>query len=294
MKLLERNNMNSCALVALSKKFSKEDLSQALNNLKEFRPIKFLSRDIYYKEWAGTSFERLQDLHKAFSSNVSCIRAFRGGSGVLHFLSKVNFRLLKRNPKFFVGFSDLTPLLNMIYEKTGIIALHGPNALRKLDVKSRKCLKTALEAKNYSLGFDKIINSSDKKISGIIKGGNLAMCAWSLGSNFEINLKNKLVFFEDVGTNEYKAFNRLVQLKNSKKFKPKALIFGYMDIVKEKVFLEMLKELFPKIPIVWGVKVGHQLPNYTIPIGANCKIDFENKKINFTFPKSAKKYALKF
>ena len=296
MNLGEQNKINSCSLLSLSNLSSEKDIRQAKRNLEKegWDQIQFFSFESYFDRWAGTPENRLDRLHKSFSSDVDCIRVLRGGSGVIHLLSKVDFSLLKKKPKFFVGYSDVTPLLNTIYERTGIIALHGPNAAKKLDSLSQNCLKNALQAKNYSVSFKKIINKSQKEISGIIKGGNLAMSAWSLGSSFEIDLKDKVVFFEDIGTDEYKSFNRLIQLKNSKKFKPKALVFGYMDTVKENVFLEMLKELFPMIPIVWGVKAGHQLPNYTLPIGTNCKIDFEKKLLHFIFPKSAKKYAIKF
>lgn len=287
----------SCILVAPSNKVAKSDIPNAKINLNRegVTDIRFLPFFDYFSKWAGSSEHRLRQIHLSFLSDVDYIRAIKGGSGVLHFLSRVNFSFLKKKPKFFVGYSDLTPLLNCIYERTGILSLHGPHVLKKLDLGSISCLKQALQAKNYNLSFKSFLNAKNKRfLNGIAKGGNLSLAAWSMGSTFELNLKNKIVFFEDVDINNFSAYNKLAQLKNSKNFKPKALVFGYMDTVDEKLFLNMLKKLFPSVPIVWGVKFGHCLPNYTIPIGARCKIDFENKLIKFKFPKSAKKYAVRF
>lgn len=288
--------MVSCALVALSNKFNKKELSSAKQYLKS-RGIDVLFSPViknYFDKWAGNPEYRLNQINTAFSLDVDYISALKGGTGVLHFVSKVNFSILKTNPKFFIGYSDLTPLLNLIYERTGIVSLHGPNALKSLDEASIECMNEALQAKSYSLAFRDCINPSKKPIKGVIKGGNLSLCAWSLGTSTEIDLKNKIVFLEDVDINFRDFYNLLVQLKDSKNFKPLALLIGYVDVVDNGLVKDMLKNLFPSIPIVFGLKAGHQLPNYTIPIGSNCSIDFDRGLVTFKFPDSAKGYAVNF
>ncbi|MCA9478715.1 MAG: hypothetical protein KC535_06205, partial [Nanoarchaeota archaeon] len=161
---------------------------------------------------------------------------------------------------------------------------------------SKKILKTALSATDYRLPFSSFSDSSGKKsIKGIIQGGNLAMCAWSLGSSFEVQLKKRIVFFEDIGTNDATAYSRIVQLKESGSLQPKAIIFGYlMKVKKMNAFIKAVQELFPKVPIIYNLPIGHQLPNVTIPIGAETTIDFVRKEILFEFPKEAQEYKVIF
>lgn len=287
--------MTSCALISISHRLTEKKLARALENTKKlgFTKIRPAQVRSYYDRWSGTPKQRIASLHKAFDQDVACIRATSGGSGVIHLLDQVDYTALKNKPKFVIGYSDLTPLLNNIYEETGIIALHGPMALRELDEASADCLKKALAAQSYSIPFKHAHNIPKNPVKGILKGGNLALCTWSLGADFEIDLKNKVVFFEEVGTNDHIAYNRLMQLRNSKHFKPKALLFGYLDTVKDiKRFSKAVAEAFSGIPIIYNLPFGHQLPNLTIPIGAKATLDFEKQSIDITFPKETKQYAV--
>lgn len=289
--------MDSCELISTSFFVSPEEIKQAISHTENlgFTAVSFTpAGKKYFDKWAGTPNERQQQLENAFSNPSKCIRACLGGSGVIHFLSSVNFDSLLKHPRFVVGSSDLTPLLNNIFEQLGIITLHGPNAVKEVDEKTQKYLRMALQAEDYTIHFSSYESHGKKIVRGTIKGGNLAMCAWSLSSKFEIDLKNKIVFFEDIGTNFHIAYDRLVQLKNSKVLRPKAIIFGYLLEIKQlKKFIQAVQELFPNTPIIYGLPIGHQLPNLTIPIGAKTTLDFEKKTIKFTFSKQAKEYAVK-
>lgn len=295
--------MRSCGLITTSFFVSRKGVRTSKINANElgFPLVKdFTLKNKFFNKWPGTPKERLNKLHEAFSSDVNFIWACRGGSGIIQFLSDVDFSILQEKPKFIAGYSDLTPLLNMIYERTGVIALHSPMPFFSQVDEATDCLRTALQAKPYEVPFSSSVHQlTNKPLSGIVKGGNIAMCAWSLGSEFEINLSDVIVFFEDIGTTPYIAYNRLVQLKNSKKFNPKAIVFGYLDKTSKQscdgeLFESMAKDLFPRVPLVFGFPFGHRKPNYTIPIGGQATIDFENRKISFDFPDSAKKYAVDF
>lgn len=287
--------MNSCIFVGLSNNVKQSSIQQSHENATVigFEKITFNKLNNYLDIWAGTPEKRKNELENAFKSKTNCIWAYKGGSGIIHFIKKVDFKFLKKNPKLFLGYSDLTPLLNRIYEKTKLIALHGPIGVKPMDEESLKYLKKALKMENYSIPFKSYIiyKNNPKKIKKIIKGGNLAMISWSLGSSFQINLKNKIVFFEDIGTNDAIAYNRLIQLKLSGSLKPKAILFGYLQNIKKmSEFIQSVQELFPNIPIIYNLPIGHKQPNITIPIGSVCEIDFNTKKINFIFKNKHKSY----
>ena len=116
-----------------------------------------------------------------------------------------------------------------------------------------------------------------------------------------IDFVDKILFIEDkkiVGeigeVKDFQAYNYFIFLENYSLFKPKALVFGGLGIEKDEKLKNMIKEIFPDIPIIFGVPFGHQLPNITIPVGIDCDLDFNENKINFKFPESEKNYSLNF
>jgi muramoyltetrapeptide carboxypeptidase len=286
-----------CSLLTTSHVCTKKELKQVLKNLEDFgfNKIEDLnSKDSFLNHWGGSPKERTQNLYSAWNSNSDAIICFKGGSGISHFLPLVNIKKMK-GKKLFVGYSDITLLLNFLQKKKKIITFHGPNGLSKFDKQTSSSLKKALNMETYGISFEKekCFNIPKNNLKGKTIGGNLERLVETLFYT-KLNFKNKILFLEEVGHTEYKIFNLLMFLKTYQKgFKPKAILFGNLGIKNKKLMTKLIKEIFPDIPLITNLPFGHQIPKITIPIGANCEIDFKKEKIKFSFTRKHKKYAIK-
>ncbi len=252
---------------------------------------------------AGTDEERLDDLHSMFSNkDVKAIFNVRGGYGSGRLLDKINYGLIKRNPKIFVGYSDITALQMAFLKKTGLVTFAGP--MVAVDFASDNVDPFTEE------NFWKIITSSKKigKINnpnnekfytlskgrgeGSLIGGNLALLISLMGTDYQPHFNNSILLLEDIGEDPYRIDRMFYQLKYAKVFsKIKGVILGrFVDCyIKDKtqssltlndVISDYLEEL--KIPVLYNVKHGHIKENLTIPWGLKTKINTSRCFIEIT------------
>jgi muramoyltetrapeptide carboxypeptidase len=276
---------------------SKKEIKKVKENLDKigFEKIDdFISKDISFNWWAGSINERLTSFCNAWNSDSEVVMCCKGGSGVSHFLPLIKAHKLKKK-KIFVGYSDITLLLNFISKSLGIVTIHGPNGLKELDKRTIFSLKDALQMKNYGIRFaqKQCVNVSKSILEGKTIGGNLERLVETL-YYVNLNFNNKIIFLEEVGHTEYKIFNLLVFLKNHPSFNPRALVFGGLGVKNKKLMREMILSLFPDIPLIFDLNFGHTTPNISIPIGVDCRIDFEKGVIGFFFSNKDRKYSIKF
>lgn len=294
--MIPENKKLKCSLVELSYPSPLEEIKQSRKNLKGlgFSIIKeYISKGNYFERWSGNPDERLNRFYEAWNSDSDMIITVKGGSGISHFFQKIKRNKLKKK-KLFCGYSDVTLVLLYIVQKLRIISLHGPNASKELDSKSKKFLKKAIKMENYKIPFkrENILKNPEKEIIGKTIGGNLDRVVEYLIHN-KINFDNTILFLEEVHETDFKIFNNLMHLKNYRKFSPEAIIFGGMGEIDNQKMKRMVKEIFPNTPLLYGLPFGHQTPNITIPLGTTCKINFQKKEIQFKFSKRHRRYALK-
>lgn len=278
--------MKTIGIIALSGACDKE---QILNAKVFFETQGFnvkLSNNIFDKDryLAGSDDKKITELNNFFSdSDIDIIMCARGGYGAIRLINKINYDMIKNNPKIFCGFSDVTALLLMIYKKTGLITYHGPMAMSDFGNKSfkdeqEKTYNNFLSAiKNKKLEFsgDKIYKAGTAK--GIIWGGNLATVTSLCGLDFIPD--NDFVFFtEDLNEPTYKIDKMFQQLFNIEKFKNycKGIVLGDFIDVKDDFWLEeYFKELIERfnIPMVSGFKITHNQEKITLPIGKTCTLN---------------------
>lgn len=290
--------MVKCSALGTSYFSSQEDLEKISRNMKNlgFSGCEvFNSGDDFFDKWAGSPEDRLKLFYDSWNSNKNCVFATRGGSGVSHFMRKIDSSKLV-NKKLFVGYSDLTLLLNYLSKELNIITLHGPTAMADFDDETLHYLKKALAMENYSIDFKKsnTFNEPEERgVSGKVIGGNLTrLIEFLLYSDLDFN--DKIVFLEETESTEHKIFNLLFSLMNYKSFKPSAIVFGNLNIENGDLMKKMISDVFENVPIVFGLPFGHGSPNITIPIGADCLVDFKESKVAFSFPDSEKGYAVDF
>ena len=248
---------------------------------------------------SGTDDIRANDINCMFADkNIKGIFALRGGYGCARLLNLIDFKLIKKNPKIFVGYSDITALHIAINQKSKLITYHGPmistELIKGLDEYSANYYKkfifendTVEELYNPEEDNLEIINNGIS--SGQLIGGNLSLICSSLGTKYEINTKNKILFLEEVGEVPYKVDRMLTHLKQSGKLKDaNGIILGdFTDCVAPKdkkslslddIFNEIILPL--KKPTIYNLACGHCLPTLTLPLGAKIRLDANNIKLN--------------
>ena len=199
-----------------------------------------------------------------------CLLQFnaRGGYGSIRLINKIDYDLIKQNPKPFCGYSDITALLLMIYNKTGMITYHGPMFCSDFYKLDDYTIKNFGETINNSQTQIYNLNGNDytKSVEGILWGGNLSTLVSLCGQNF-IPQKDFIFFTEDLNEPVYKIDKMFTQLFNIEQFRQhcKGIIVGdFMGLDNQNWFEDLLNEL----------KITHNTSKKTIPIGEQCIINF--------------------
>ena len=282
--------MKTIGIIALSGACDKE---KVLNAKKFFETEGFnvkLSKNIFDKDryLAGSDDKKLEELHKFFTdSGIDIIMCARGGYGAIRLVNRIDYNLIKKNPKIFCGFSDVTALLLMIYKKTGMVVYHGPMATSDFGDESyplTSSLKGRENTYNFfldaikgeKLQFQGIKIYKDDSAQGIIWGGNLATVVSLCGLDFIPN-EDFIFFAEDLNEPVYKIDKMFQQLINIDKFKQncKGIVLGdFLDCGNEKLLSEYFEELAQRleIPLAGGFRITHEREKITVPIGRQAKL----------------------
>jgi muramoyltetrapeptide carboxypeptidase len=247
--------------------------------------------------FSGSIEQRLSDLQKAMDdSKIKLIFCSRGGYGMVHLLDKLSFEGMIQNPKWVVGYSDITAL-HAALQSNGIISLHAPMAKHFADEggsdKAVMYTKTVLTKGriNYEISAAEYSYLNRQgKASGQLFGGNLSVFCGILGSKYAVIPRNGILIIEDIGEEPYRVDRMIYQLKLARVFdRIKGLIVGcFTDYVEDK---EMYKPLYESImaavseytfPVCFGFPVGHVKDNYPVLMGADAVLTVINDRIFFT------------
>jgi muramoyltetrapeptide carboxypeptidase len=247
----------------------------------------------YHGYLAGEDSMRLQDLHYMFSKKeVKAIICIRGGYGSPRLLDKIDYKIIRNNPKIFVGYSDITALNLAFFQKAGLITFLGP--MVSVDFNDEvseyteenfwRILTSNKKIGRIELpGDEKLFQLSKGNESGRIIGGNLALIASMQGTDYSTDMKEKILFLEDVGELPFRIDRMLNQLRLSNVFsKIKGLILGAFIDCQEtdpskktlslgEVVDDYLNHL--KIPIVYNFPNGHIRDIMPIPNGIKIKLN---------------------
>ena len=234
--------------------------------------------------------ECINALHSFFlNDDINAIICARGGYGTLRLINKINWNIVRNNPKIFAGYSDITVLLSLMYKKCGLITFHSAMANGDFGSEIEEYTKDSFF--NTLSGKTNVINAQFPKVyyegiaRGIIWGGNLASLVSLCGTDF-IPDEDIILFLEDLNEPVYKTDKMLTQLFNIDKIrnKVKGIAFGEFKDIDNRYFLDQLfKELANdlKIPIADGFKMTHNKVKDTIPYGIKVNFDSQNGKISF-------------
>jgi muramoyltetrapeptide carboxypeptidase len=251
---------------------------------------------------AGTDQERIDDIHFMFKKKeVKAVFCLRGGYGTPRLLDKINYKVIRNNPKIFVGYSDITALQMAFFQKTGLITFAGPMTSvdfhNGVDPFTEKMFWKILSSKKKIGKVSQPANENlfhlNKGIAkGRIIGGNLSVFSSLIGTPYMPSLKEKILLLEEIGEMPYKVDRMLSQLKLSKTFaQVKGVILGAFkdcnehDPLKKTLTLgEVVGDYFQnmKIPVAYNFKHGHLKSNITVPIGIMARLNASRGTIEFT------------
>lgn len=233
------------------------------------------------KYLAGTDNERLEDLHNAFKDKeINAIIALRGGYGAIRLINKIDYNLIKQNPKIFAGYSDITGLSAMLLKHSGLITYSAPMINGDFGIKSKdkftidNFFKTVTTTEKQEIKAQTILKEG--KASGITFGGNLATLVSLCGLDFIPN--QKFIFFaEDLNEPVYKLDKMFTQLLNIEEFRKNisGIVFGeFLDIDNDEWLNSLQNEIVQelKVPAISGLKITHSREKLTIPIGVESAI----------------------
>jgi muramoyltetrapeptide carboxypeptidase len=246
---------------------------------------------------AGTDEERAADLDTMFRDRrVRMIICARGGYGTPRLLHLLDYRMIQRNPKVLVGFSDITALQLALWTKCGLVTFNAPmlatDMAEPMDLFTEEMF-WLLVTSNQKVGSVAFPEPMEAKIirpgtfAGHLLGGNLSMIVSLLGTPYQPLLHNSVFFFEEVGEEPYRIDRMLMQLQNASML---AQCHGVMigqcvdcvprDSTRDSFSLdEVIKEfaLAFKKPVISHVPFGHVQQKMTLPVGVKVKVDTEKR-----------------
>ena len=247
--------------------------------------------------FAGTDEERCQDFQDALDNpNVKAIWSARGGYGSVRILDKLDFTKFKENPKWVIGYSDITAFHNHIHN-LGIETIHGMMGTsmqdKPVDIpETIKTLRKVLFGENLKYTIPSSKYNRIGEVEGELVGGNIAILTSMLGSNSQISTDGKILFIEEIGEYKYSIDRMLQSLKRAGYFiKVKGVIVGDMTKIKKNStpwgssIEQLILNVIPKnIPILFNFPAGHEPDNRALIMGRVVEINIQEKissTINF-------------
>ncbi len=286
---------DTVAIVATARKVTRMEMKPAIDLLKswglEVQPGKNLFKED--RQFAGSDDDRASDLQKALNSKTcKAILFARGGYGTVRIIDRIDWKRFAKDPKWLIGFSDVTVIHNHVQRHLGIETLHAPMAFSfpKMTPGCTKVMKDTLFGERLRYTWQSKTSSDQLhrrgKCKGVITGGNLSMLYSLIGSNSDIDTHGKILFLEDLDEYLYHVDRMMMQLKRNGKLNGLAgLIVGGMTEMKdnqvpfgrtaEAIIREAVAEY--DYPVVFGFPGGHIPNNYPILLGREATLNVSDK-----------------
>lgn len=275
----------------------------------EFGDSVFLSQD---RSDSFTVKTKVEDIHKSFlNEEVKCIIAAIGGDDCINLLDKIDWNLIRRNPKIFCGYSDITCLSNALYKKSGLLNFYGPNFStfcieHQNDYTINAFFKSVFGKypitispssfytdyawwirKSNPINYDNsgFISINRGIFEGVVIGGEI-QSFWKLSkTQFFPGIKDKILFLENANLSVDEFYEKLIDFKKSDLLLARAIVIGRFrpsNNVNMENFLSKMTDFFGKKLIIANVDFGHTDPKITFPIGGRVTLDSQKEETNIT------------
>lgn len=294
---LQKND--TVAIVSTARKISLEEIQPAIDVLQSWGLKVIVGETIGFEDnqFAGNDLQRTSDFQKMLNNpEIKAIWCARGGYGTVRIINQLDFSFFKSNPKWIVGYSDITVLHSHI-NNFGIETIH---ATMPLDVATNSkealdSLKKCLFSNTISYEIDSAEINRTGTAMGELIGGNLSILYSLLGSESSINTTNKILFIEDLDEYLYHIDRMLMNLKRNNYFNNlMGLIVGGMNNMHDntipfgknayEIILECAAEY--NFPIVFDFPAGHLNDNRALILGRKVNLEVNKNKTKLTFFKN--------
>lgn len=284
---------DTIGIVAPAWSFDHERFRRGVAKLKTLGFKVKYERSIFSRYWsmAGYDKERASQINRMFANKeIKAIFCAKAGYGSIRTIPYLNKEVIRRNPKIFIGYSDITILLSYLYSIGRMAVFHGPVVSGEIHDKMNSItlhyLLKAITDKSSPgvMEFSTLKSLRRGKATGVLVGGNMSLLVNAIGTPYDIDTDHKILFLEDVGEDLETIDHYLMHFKLAGKLrKIKGIVFGRMlgcidrsgrkHNIK-KILGDILKDV--KVPIIYGFPSGHRIPgeaNVTIPLGVLVTLD---------------------
>ena len=240
--------------------------------------------ELSFHQFAGDDEQRARDMQCFIDDDsIKAIIAARGGYGTIRMIDKVDFSNFAKNPKWLVGFSDITVLHTHLFSNYNIQTIHGqmPVNIPDASSKSLETLRKALFGEEFRYEFASLDNNQSGEAKGVLIGGNLSLLMAVSGSVSDIDYSDKILFIEDVGEYLY-AIDRMIRtLDRAGKLKKLAgLIVGSFTEIKDNdiPFGLTVNQIIMDVvagygyPVCFDFPAGHVPDNRSLILGRTIKM----------------------
>lgn len=294
MKPLRLKEGDTVGVVAPASPFDMEEFENGIKSIESMGFRAAVPEELFERSGflAGSDSHRAHLVQRFFADpKLRGIICARGGYGSVRILSLLDFKRLQQDPKVFVGFSDISVLLNTLFARSGLVTIHGPmiTALGRAEKLGRDSLQGAIAGdRPVVLRAPEGIVLAPGRATGRVAGGNLTALCHLVGTPFTPDFGQNLLFLEDVGEAPYRIDRMLVQMKIAGCFHGivGVVLGSFIDCGDVEEIHRIFSEIFQDtgVPILAGIPAGHGEENLSFPIGLEATLDTDAMELRYHEP----------
>jgi muramoyltetrapeptide carboxypeptidase len=284
-------------IVCTARKIDMKDLQPAIDIIDSWGFRVVLGKSVFMEDhqFAGDDNTRAEDFQNMLDNkNVRAIIIARGGYGTVRMIDKLDFKKIKKNPKWIIGYSDITVLHNHINRHCKTETLHAsmPINFSTNEPAALQSLRDVLQGNTLSYSFQSNFENKPGKAKGKLTGGNLSVLYSLSGTDSDVDTDGKILFLEDLDEYLYHIDRMLMQLKRNGKLKNlKGLLVGGFTDMKDntvtygktayEIIYEHVKEY--NYPVAFNIPAGHIPNNHALIMGRKVKIEVSKTECAMAF-----------
>ena len=280
---------DTIGIVAPAGPFDRQTFSRGIGAIEDMGFNIFVPPEIFEKNryLAGSDKHRVRYVNQLFEDkSINAIICARGGYGSMRILTMLDYDTIQKNPKVFIGFSDITILLSVLSTRCNLVTFHGPVVTSLADASEetkRSLYRNVTSGSNLEINLPGGRTITSGVAAGEVCGGNLTMLCHLVGTPFAPDFKNKILFLEDRGEAPYRIDRMLVHMELAGCFNGIAgIILGAFEKCGsiEDIFniIGELSDKYP-VPILAGFDAGHGSHNLTLPLGIEATLNADRHSL---------------
>ena len=311
---------DTIGLVTPATYLTDEQLRTAIDHMAAFGfTVRYTDNMLVRKGYlGGTDQQRADDINRFFADDsIDGIICGRGGYGSQRILPLLDYELIRQHPKVFMGYSDITAMLYALYGQAGLVCFHGPMGTSDYNDFTTQYFRDVVMEPPATLTYENptpepVVPTTEEdtpvpedapaepvvvplttlvpgQAEGALIGGNLSLVASLVGTNYDLDMRDKLVFLEDVGEAPYRLDRMFTQLLLAPDKLPVAAgivlgVFNDCEAKNEDTSLSLTQVLYDRlgglgIPVLYGLSFGHIQQNATLPFGIRARLDADQKTL---------------